>query len=101
MNAIPNSSLEGASLVLSAVLLSMPLLLINLALAGSKCHRTVTFVIHAGILLASFSAAVAIMIFNLPAHIAQPLARWLPLVLFLQTVVLFFRRDQSHNANPR
>jgi hypothetical protein len=101
MNAIPNCSLEGASLVLSAILLSMPLFLINVALAGCKCHRPVTFTIHATVLFASLLAAVVIMFVDLPAHIAESLGRWLPLALFLQTVVLFFRRDQSRHANPQ
>jgi hypothetical protein len=96
MNSIATDTSLGLSLiVLSAIFASMPLGLINVALAASKCQRMTTFAIHATLLGAAGIVAIGLMLFDLPDDLVKALARSLPIFLLLQTVVLFFRRDQS------
>ncbi len=96
MNSIATDSSLGVSLVvLSAIFASMPLGLINVALAASKCQRVATFTIHVVLLASAAIVAIGLMMIDLPDDLVKALARSLPIGLFLQTVVLFFRREQS------
>jgi hypothetical protein len=96
MNSIASDSSLGVSMaILSAILVSMPLVLINLALAASKCQRNVTFAIHGILLAVAALVAISLMMVDMHADLVKALARYLPLGLFLQTVVLFFRRKQE------
>jgi hypothetical protein len=96
MNSIAtDSSLDVSLVVLSAIFAAMPLRLINVALAASKCQRIGTFAIHAVLLASAAIVAIGLMLIDLPDGLVKALARALPIGLFLQTVVLFFRRDQS------
>jgi hypothetical protein len=99
MNSIgTDSSLAVTLIVLSAIFASMPLGLINVALAASKCQRKATFAIHAIFLAGAALVAISLMMLDLPDDLVKALARSLPFGLFLQTLVLFLRRDQSqHN----
>ena len=96
MNSIAtDSSLAVSLIVLSAIFASMPLGLINVALAASKCQRMGTFAVHAVLLASAAVVGIGLMMIDLPDDLVKALARSLPIGLFLQTVVLFFRRDQS------
>ena len=90
-----NSSLAITMSILSGLLIAIPLILANLALTASKCDRSVSFAINLVVLCIALATAVALMIFDIPPHIAERLAHRLPIILFLQTVILFFKRKNS------
>ena len=90
-----SSSLAVTMSILSGILVATPLMLTNLALTASKCDRSVAFTINIVVLCIALFVAVALMIFDLPAHLGETVAHRLPLILFLQTVILFFKRKNS------
>ena len=95
-----NSSLAVTLSILNGVLIATPLILTNLALTASKCDRSVTFAVNLAVVCIALFIAVALMIFDVPPRVAETVAHRLPILLFLQTVILFFKKKNSVDLQP-